>query len=146
MWKKPSMGSKMKPINTFVAIPRTRNGLKSYIDFIHPCYGITLRIKEFAINKWRHLKSTVIGIKNKDWQKAEKSRANLDTKKIMMTWPSPVLPTQPFSVLQTAWKTESEIHISNPQKWTSRFTDKREENFLLKYISCFEGVSFLQCH
>ena len=137
----------MEPINTFVAKPRTKDWLWNYIHFIQPsvCYGATLRIKEFAI-KWRHLTSTVIGLKNKDWQKAEKSRANLDTKKIMMTWPSPVLPTQPFSVLQTAWKTESEIHISNPQKWTSRFTDKREENFILKYISCFEGFLFLQCH
>ena len=31
-----------------------------------------------------------------------------------------------FSVLQTAWKTESAIHISNPQKWTSGFMDKRK--------------------
>ena len=33
-----------------------------------------------------------------------------------------------FSGLKTAWKTEFEIHISNPQRWTSEFQDKREEN------------------
>ena len=38
-----------------------------------------------------------------------------------------------FSVLQTAWKTESAIHISNPQKWTSGFMDKRKESSILCY-------------
>ena len=51
-------------------------------DISHPsiCYGVTLRIKEFALNKGRHLKSTIIGIKNQHWHREEKSRAELGHK------------------------------------------------------------------
>ena len=42
-----------------------------------------------------------------------------------------------FSGLQTAWKTEFEIHISNPQRWTSEFQDKKEEN---QYMASFSGL------
>jgi hypothetical protein len=33
----------------------------------------------------------------------------------------------PFSGLKTAWKNDFEIHISNPQGWTSEFQAKREK-------------------
>ena len=53
--------------------------------------------------------------------KEEKKQSKLGQKEVYDDMAS-------FSVLQTAWKTKSEIHISDPQRWTSEFQDKREEN------------------